>query len=523
MAEIDVQSFEGMNRSDRSIVKSSLVISFFTFLTGILNYLTLAVLAFSFGTQRDMDAYFSASTIPQVIAAIVLAALSNAFIPVFVETKARDESGAWKMASIIMNVVFVIFLVIAVLGILFSREVISLMNPGLPKETLTLSASLFRILLLAMVVSGMSSILTSLHYAHHQFFRPSLAQGLHTLVTFLFVLLFRSAWGILSVGLGTLVGSLLQFWYLAPLFLKNHRYSFDFDARNKEIVKLARLILPLIVGSVFYKTNPLVERFLASRLEEGSISYLGYAGKIILALVPVITLGISSVLFPRMAEYSALKDYQGLRETLSKALRALIVITIPAAFIMAVAKFELVQLVFERGDFTAQATHAVGSALVAYLGFFLGASLTLPIVNTLYSLQENAKAALIGVLGFILYVFLAFEFSNYFGYLGIAAAASIQYIFCLILFIALLKKKLGRLGSGPILRCLFKTIFASGLASITLLASYRFAAQWIAFPFHFISLGILASAIYVLTLILLKTKELSFISFLVPFLRRGRP
>ena len=510
-----------MKSGHRKILQSSLTVSFFTLLMGIFNYLTLIILASRFGTRVEMDAFFAATTVPQLVLAILYATLSNVLIPVFIESRSREESKAWRMASLCTNLVFIFLCIFVIVGSRWSENVIALINPGFPEGTSALSASLFQLFLMSLVFSGTSVVLSSLHYAQQKYFLPSLAQGLNSLITFLFVLSFRSSLGIKSIALGTILGSLIQFFILLPLLLKKQRYRFTLDFRTGEMGKLSLLMLPLLAGSIIYKANTLVERFIASNLGEGAISYLGYANRIISALLVMITQGLSTVLFPRMSEYSARKDFQGLSEILSKGLRVLVIVTFPVAFLLILARYELVRLVFERGGFTPLDTQAVGKALVAYLGFFVAASLGLPIVNALYSLQETFRVGIFGVFGFIIYVFLAFTLSHHFSYTGIAMAASIQSGLNIFIFYSIIQRKLGRQPNLLLIRSLFKSITASGFMTCALLGSQRFIKGLVAYPFDLIILGVFSIFIYALVLVILKTEEIGFVIPL-PFFRKGR-
>lgn len=505
---------------DGKILKSSIIISLFVFFTSVFNYFNLFLLAFTFGAGMEMDAFFAATTIPQLITLILAATLSTTLIPIFIEAKSEDEPNAWKIASISENLLSLSLFIIALVGIFFSNYVIALINPGFTEETTRISASLFRILLISLIFSGSSIILTSLHYAHKRFFKPSFAQGINSLITFLFVLNLRTTLGVKSIAIGTLVGSLIQFVYLLPIFFKKGRYSLEFDFKKKEILKLGRLMFPLLIGSIFYKTNNLVERFIASKLGEGSVSYLGYAYKIIMAFSVMISQGISTALFPRMSEYSAVKDFQSLKEILSKAIRVLIIITAPIAFMILFARFELVRLIFERGNFDSQTTVAVGKALIAYLGYFVVISIALPIVNTMYSLQETTKVAAIGVFGFGVYVFLALFLSHYFSYIGVALAVSIQYMITLIIYICLIKVKLIGFEWHKIFVCVFKAILASGLVSIIVLGIRKFSKPLIAQPFDLIVFVILGFCMYFLVLIIFKTEELKFLKINLSYLKK---
>jgi len=147
--------------------------------------------------------------------------------------------------------------------------------------------------------------LSSLYYAHKRYLAPCLAQGINSLVTLLCVLFTGGVFGIKSVVIGTLLGSALQFLYLLPILLRDGRYSLSLDVKRREVMRLGALMLPLLAGSVFYKANPVVERFIASKLGESNISYLGYAFRIIALLQLALTQGLTTTILPRLSEHAA--------------------------------------------------------------------------------------------------------------------------------------------------------------------------------------------------------------------------
>ena len=488
------------------IVRSTLFVSFSTLIIGMLNYTTLIILASRFGAKFEMDAFFSASTLPQIISSILLATLSTTFLPVFIEEKQKDETNAWKVASIAVNLVFLILLVMGLSGNILSRNIISLINPGFTAETARLSASLFRWLIMATVFSGSSILFSSLYYSFYRFIKPLTAQLVNSGFVLLFVILMSPKMGIKSVAVGTFIGSLIQFTWLAPILFKKGKYTLNFDFRKREILKLSRLMLPLLVGAVFYKTYALVERFIASRLGEGSISYLGYSNKIITAMLIVISQGLSTVLFPKMSELSAIKNYQQLRETMSRAVGVVITLSLPVATYIILFKHDIIRLIFERGNFSTQATEAIANVLVVSLGFFVAASLSLPIVNTLYSLQETTKVAGVGIFGFSLFILLAHLLSLRYSYLGIALAASIQYVISLSIFVFILAKKIGFEGLN-----LFKTTTKVIIISILSWLIVFQAKSWLkaatGFPGNFLLSSMVFCLVVLLLLIIFRVEE----------------
>jgi putative peptidoglycan lipid II flippase len=332
----------------KPLLRSTLIVSFFTVFNGAFNYLTLVVLASRFGAGREMDAFFAATTVPQLMTAVLMATLTLAFIPVFIEARTRDEANAWKVASVLANVIFLALALLSSTGQVFAADLVALTNPGFGGDTLVLATSLFRYLILAAVFSASSLVLAGLHYSRQEFLRPSLAQGLNSLVTFLSVVFLGRVLGIRSVA-EHWPRSVLQFAFLLPVLLARGRYSPSLDLRMKEVRRFAAVMLPLLAGSIFYKANAVVERFIASKLGESRVSYLGYAFKIISVLQLVMAQGLSTAILPRMSEQSAAGDTRALRETVEKGIRATLLVTVPVFVGLLCGATEIVRVVFERG------------------------------------------------------------------------------------------------------------------------------------------------------------------------------
>lgn len=494
-----------------ALFATSLTVSFLSLTTSLINYLTMAVLAFFFGAGEEVDAFFAASTLPQILLAVISASLTNSFLPFFIEKRHQEEKFAWALASkFFINLAIVLF-ILALLGSFFAKPLVRFINPGFSGAAVHLAASLLRPLLFAFIFSGCSILLISLHFAQHRFILPSLTQLLNSLFTLSFLFFFRSSLGVKSIVLGTLAGSACQFIILWPLFLKNGRFSLKPKISLNELYPLFRLLLPLFGASLFYRANPFIERYFASQLGEGSIALLGYALKIITALILLLSQGISTVTFPRMAEEVAAGERAKLNQTFSQTYRFLFFILVPATFFLLVYRKEIVALLLERGQFSPEATSAVAAAILAYSGYFFLGALANPMVNVFYSIKKTALTALVGLSGFGLYVLLASLLSKKYNIIGIAAASSIQYTFTFLVFFLLLNKLLKPLPLKEIGHSFGLTIAGSfvSLAIITLIEKIiRFP---LAYPVSILPKFILFCFIYFILMKLWKAKEIKFL------------
>jgi putative peptidoglycan lipid II flippase len=80
-----------------------------------------------FGTSRALDAYLAAFRIPDLIFQLIAGgALASAFIPTFTGYLTQgDERQAWRLASSIINIVFVVLTTCAAVAALFAPQLVA--------------------------------------------------------------------------------------------------------------------------------------------------------------------------------------------------------------------------------------------------------------------------------------------------------------------------------------------------------------------------------------------------------------
>jgi len=418
----------------RGLLKPTLLITFFSVIGIIVSFFTQIVLAAKFGTKMEMDSYLAALVVPQFITAVLLGALTVTFIPILIEyetQKSRDE--AWKVASIFTNLTFLILLFVSFFGCIFAPQLISVTAPGFKDEPFLLTVSLVRILLPSIIFGGLNSLLSSIYYAHHQFFRPATAPVINAVTILLFVIVFEPLWGVRSVAFGTLVGSIISFLFLIPIFLKTERYTFSLDFSNKGVIKIIKVMSPLILAGLFSRATTPIERMIASTLPVGSLSYLGYSSKIITILARIATGGISITIFLAMARSWAEKDLAKVREYFAKGIRIIMLITFPIAAIFAVLRVPIIQVFLERGRFDHTATLAVANVMLIELVWFICGGLGNVVGKGFYISQKTKLLAILSIVETTAYFGYAYVLAKYLSYIGLAAAISMYFFFSIII------------------------------------------------------------------------------------------
>src|SRR5207247_10454018 len=106
---LDASPTMGQPSAGRVLAQASLILTVAALASRALGWLRLLVIGSQFGASADLDAYFAAFRIPDLIFQLVVAgALSAALIPVFSSYRAReDEVEAWRLAGSVINLALV--------------------------------------------------------------------------------------------------------------------------------------------------------------------------------------------------------------------------------------------------------------------------------------------------------------------------------------------------------------------------------------------------------------------------------
>ncbi len=213
------------------------------------------------------------------------------------------------------------------------------------------------------------------------------------------------------------------------------------------------LALPLMLGQSIVILDEQFIRIFGSMAEEGAVSLLSYARRVMMVPVGVVAQAVGVASFPFLATLVAKNDKIGFQKALNSALANSIIIIIPISCFMFVLAEQILGFIFEGGQFSANET-ALAAPLLQFMLLAVPFWAIQQIIGRAFYAHENTLTpTLIGSAVTLFSLPFYFYFSPLFGASAIAAIASISimlYAACLSFFA--LKKFLPELKS---ILCLF--------------------------------------------------------------------
>jgi putative peptidoglycan lipid II flippase len=425
-------------------------------------FVTQIVVASLFGARADMDAFLAANTLPQYVIAVLLNALGFVFIPIFVDyaTAGREEE-AWQIASGVINLCLLVLGILTVVGIVFAEPLLRLTTPGLPSQSLHLAAQVALITWPTILLTGVLSLLTGIYQAQGRFGWPAAVPFIGASVSLGLVVILARLWGVVGMALATSMGVALQTVLLLRIALRPGRYRLAFHWQHPGVRQVIHLLTPLLLSSLLIRWTPIIERYLASGLPEGSISHLGYAFKLLSLMIALISTGIATVVFPRMALNMAAGDLGGLKHTTSLGLRVMWLAVAPAIVLGGVLALPLVVVFLKRGQFNAGDASAVAGLLRVYLLALIGACLGNVTGRTFYALKDTRTLAVIGVIEALAYAVYSVFLVRQWGLVGLAWGYVLYFDISLLWQIFLIRRRVGNRGGRTLLVSFARTSLAA--------------------------------------------------------------
>ncbi len=321
---------------------------------------------------------------------------------------------------------------------------------------------------------SLSSVICGVLNSHKRFFLPAVAPAalnvfwLAGLGIAYFSLSQQPQLQITVVAIFILVGGLAQALVQLPAVRKlGYVIVFNIKRMWPDIKDMIKLMVPGMFGLAVAQINYLVDLMLASFLQSGSVAALQFANRLILLPLGVLGTAVATATLPTLSETRVADGKKELADLSSYTLRLIFTLLIPMAVLTILLRFELIQLLFERGKFSAtESTPMTAFALLFYALGLTAFGGVKGAVQTFYSMKDTKTPVKIAALAMSLNIVLNVLLMGPLKHGGLALASSISSTINLLLLLLLFKKYLPEFNFKTLTLSFIKILSASLLAGL---------------------------------------------------------
>ncbi len=303
--------------------------------------------------------------------------------------------------------------------------------------TVFLTRITFPYLLLISLVSLFSGVLNSLTKFAAAAFAPALLN-----IAMLAALLLVPTGGIptaIALSVGVTVGGVLQ---LALLWNSARKAGVSLRLRKPKITPSVKqffvVVIPATLGAGVYQISQLIDTFFATRLPEGSMSYLNYSDRLNQLPLSVIGTALGTAILPQISRFIAKGEPDEAARVQGQAVELSMLLCLPAALALAVVAGPLVAAMFQGGRFTAEDAHITGNTLAIIVSGLPAYVLVKVITPGFYARNDTKTPVKTAAVVLIANVLLNFALIPQFGIYGLAMAiAACSWLNAIMLYVIL--------------------------------------------------------------------------------------
>lgn len=231
---------------------------------------------------------------------------------------------------------------------------------------------------------------------------------------------------IMALGYGVLFAGMAQ---LLLLFFALQRLRLITSPRihfkESGVKQVMLLMLPALIGSSSSQINILINTQLASRLVEGSVTWLYYSDRLVEFALGTFAVALGTIVLPRLSRFYAEGDRENLANTVNWGLNLSLIIGIPAMIGLYILAEPLLALLFMRGEFGVADVSMSAKSLATY-ALSIPAFFIIRVFAPLYFARKDTKTPVkFSLIAIGTNIVLQFMLVRYLQHAGLALSSSI--------------------------------------------------------------------------------------------------
>ena len=476
----------------RKVVRATWGITAWTTLSRLAGVLRDATIARFLGASALSDAFYTAFRIPNTFRAIVgEGGLPGAFVPMArrVARARPGEEGAY--AGRVLALLLLVLAGLTALGILFAPFLVVLFAsgfrsvPGKFELTVTLTRWLFPYILLVSVAALLEAFLNT--QGRFQLSAATPVAFNLAIVAAVWLLAPAGVAPTTALVVGVLLGGAAQALLQLPAARRLGFRAGGSPFGDPEVKETVLLIAPRLYGYGVGQLSFLVSTRTLAALGDAFVTFNFCAFRVVDFVLGGFVVSLTRAVLPSLSDQALVAGREAYRGTLALALRLVGFVTIPSMIGLLLVARPIIDVIFRRGKFdAADVTQTSLAVLFFSLGLFAAAGVKI-LTQAFYALHDTRTPVVVATFDLGVFWILCVVLAGPMKHAGVALATSAGFWINFVLLFALLRRKLGPLGGRELIRSLGRTLGASLVMGVVVLAAaerllpydpaWRFAAR----------------------------------------------
>jgi len=430
-----------------SLFKAASTVSLLTLASRVTGLVRDLLMAAVFGASALTDAFNIAFRIPNLFRRLFAeGAFSQAFVPALAHVKERDGPEATrKLIDNVATVLVWILLAASVLGVAGAPVLVWVLASGLSKDPHAMEAAVFMTRVMFPYIAFMSLVALSAGILNtwKRFAAPAATPVLLNVAMILAAwlgapwLAARGIEPIYAMAGGVMLGGVLQLAVQVPLLRRlglMPRIGLAWPQlrqalRDPGVRNVGGMMLPALLGVGVAQISLLINTQIASWLPAGSVTWLGYADRLMEFPTALLGVALGVVLMPQLAAAHAANDAVRYSAMLDWGLRLVVLLAVPSSVALLVFAQPLVASLFHYGAFTGSDVRQVSVALAGYGAGLVGLVAIKVLAPGYYATQDMRTPVRIAIVVLVSTQLMNVVFVPFLQHAGLALSIGLGALF----------------------------------------------------------------------------------------------
>lgn len=415
------------------LLRSSGVVGIMTMLSRVLGLVRDMVIARYFGAGAGADAFFVAFKIPNFLRRLFAeGAFSQAFVPVLSSYRENQSiTDVRRLVNAVAGSLGLVLLGITLVAMLGSPVLAAIFAPGFLDDSVkfALTSDMLRITFPYLLLISLTAFAGGILNSYDRFAVPAFTPVLLNLAMIGAAIYLTPLMDepVMALAWGVFIAGALQLFFQLPFLMRLGLLPRPrVDYRHEGVSRILRLMAPALFGVSVSQINLLLDTVLASFLQTGSVSWLYYSDRLSELPLGVFGIAIATVILPSLSRKHAAESGDQFAATLDWAVRAVLLIGVPAALALALLAEPLIATLFHYGEVTSRDVIMSAQSLRAYSAGLLAFMLIKVLAPGYFARQDTRTPVKIGVIAMVANMALNLALIVPLAHAGLALATSLS-------------------------------------------------------------------------------------------------
>jgi putative peptidoglycan lipid II flippase len=279
-----------------------------------------------------------------------------------------------------------------------------------------------------MVFAAINGVQWAAYHARQQFLWAEFSPVLASLLVFFLLVWALPRYGVIAAAWLSALRMGLQTLLLLPGISWPVRVNLNSDAINEAW----RRIKPLLAGTAYYKTDPLVDRFLLSMAGSGSLSLYYLAQQIYGAVNQVLNKAVAAPMVPVLSMLHKAGGTADLQHIYHRKLLHVGLISLSGLLMLVLFGETLLKLLVGYGNVDAEKIGELWWIMLWLGGLFIGGSVGQVSSSAFYAIGDTRTPTRLSIASYTVYIPSKVGAFYFGGVFGLAVATSVYYMINLL-------------------------------------------------------------------------------------------